>query len=198
MSGAGHIVEATDCTTGACYTHWILERGYNISFVSTEQVRRSGAKRFVRPTGPNGEREVYWEPRLPRADVTFPRGFVLVHDTTGELLHRCDMYIVRKKRGAKFAPDDVPQNVLNDAESYFVDQHEKALPILGGSVEIPQGPWVRLARVRLIRYRRAGFSKPFEHAYDPPVEVHYSRGTLGYRLPLPNGCIVDDHGFRWP
>jgi len=192
MSEPGRVLEATDCTTGACYTHYILERGYNISFVSTEQVRRSGARRIVR----NGE--VFWEPRMPRADVTFPRGFVLVHDTTGELLNRCDMYIVRRKRGAKLAPEDVPENVYSDARSYFVDKNDRELPLASGSVEIPEGPWVRLARVRLIRYRRAGFTLPFEHFYDPPVEVHYSRRTLGYRLPLPNGCVVDDHGFRWP
>jgi len=65
-------------------------------------------------------------------------------------------------------------------------------------VEIPEGPWAHLARARLIRYKRPGFKKPFEHEYDPPVDVRYSKRVLGYRLPLPYGCVVDDHGFRWP
>ncbi len=195
MSDAGRIVEAEDCTTGACYTHHMIVRGTNIQFVSVERVRNSGARRIVRPTGPNGEREVFWEPRMPAADVSFPRGYVLVHDTTGALLDRCDLYIVRDRgRGAKNAPEDV----LQDAENYFIDQFDRPMPLTYGSVEIPEGPWVRLARVRLIRYRRAGFVKPFEHEYDPPVDVRYSKRTLGWRLPLPNGCIVDEHGFRWP
>lgn len=195
MTERGVIAEATACDTCACYIRHIIVRGHNIKFVSEEQVRRSGAKRVVRPTGPDGQNEVYWEPRIPRADVTFPSGFVLVHDTTGELLDRCDFYIVRLRgQGAKNAPSDV----LKDAKSYFIDQYDHPMPLDYRSVEIPEGPWRKLARVRLIRYKRRGYVKPFEHLYDPAVEVHYSTRTLGYRLPLPYGCIVDDHGFRWP
>ncbi len=191
MTERGVIAEATECDTGACYTRHVIVRGHNVKFVSEEQVRRSGARRYVRPTGPNRENEVYWQPRIPRADVTFPTGFVVVPG----LLDRCDFYIVRLHRGgAKNAPADV----IEDAKSYFIDQYDRPMQLEYGEVEIPEGPWRKLARVRLIRYKRRGFAKPFEHLYDPPVEVQYSERVLGYRLPLPDGCIVDDHGFRWP
>lgn len=185
----GQIAEATACAEGVCETAHVLVRGTHIEFLSVEQVRRSGATRAVQ------EGDVIWSPRTPPADIRFPRGFVLVHDTTGRLLEKCDLYVVKwRPGGAKNAPSDV----LADAREYFVDQSGRALPIRYGSVEIPAGSWSKIARVKYIRYRRAGRIKPMEHEYQVPVDLRYCRRPLAWRLPLPDGCVVDDRGFVWP
>lgn len=186
---AGRLADATVCDAGGCYSSHFLVRGSCIEFLSVEALRRSGAKREVK----NGE--VYWSPRMPTADIKLPKAYVLVHDTVGALLSKCDLYVVRWKTKGSQEPS---KDVLQDAHDYFLDSNDQPLPLSYGSVEIPEGPWSRVARVALIRYRRPGFAKPFEHDYNPAVDVYDCMRPLAWRLPLPQGCVVDKHGFRWP
>jgi hypothetical protein len=186
---SGRLAEATVCDARGCYSSHFLVRGTRIEFLSTEALRKSGAKREVK------DGLVYWSPRMPKADVTLPRDYVLVHDTIGAALSKCDLYVVRWRRGGSKEPS---KDILEDAHAYFVNGDEQQLPLSFGSVEIPDGSWHREARVALIRYRRPGFIKPFEHDFNPPVDVYYCERPLAWRLPLPNGCVVDSHGFRVP
>lgn len=189
MSDSGRIADATVCDARGCYSSHFLVRGTHIEFLSVEAMKASGAKREIR------DEKVYWSPRMPPADIKLPKAYVLVHDTVGELLSKCDLYVVRWRRGGS---KELSKDILDDAQKYFVNDSNAQLPLSFGSVEIPQGPWSRVARVAIIRYRRPGFTRPFEHEYDPAVEVYDCVRPLAWRLPLPNGCRVDSHGFVWP
>lgn len=138
-----------------------------------------------------------WEPSQPPADVRIPASHVLVHDTTGDLLSRCDLYAVKwhRARTENLLDTSVSSEALNDAREYF---GISAAPEIG-LVDIPEGPWRRFARVQFIRYRRAGNSGGlFEHEYDPTIDLYVCERPLAFRVALPTGCIVDDRGFVWP
>lgn len=189
MTEAGRIADATVCDSKGCRFSHFLVRGTHIEFLSTEALRQSGAKRETK------DGLVYWSPRMPTADIKLPKSYVLVHDTVGSILSKCDLYVVRWRRNGS---QEATKDILDDAREYFVGEDERELPLSFGSVEIPEGPWTRIARVALIRYRRPGFAKPFEHAYEPAVDVYDCMRPLAWRLPLPRGCVVDSHGFVWP
>lgn len=189
MSGSGRIAEATACDSKGCYSSHLLVRGDRVSFLSTEAYRQSKAKREVR------DGKVYWSPSMPPSDVKLPPGYVLVHDTVGELLTKCDLYIVRWRRGGS---KEASKDIIEDAHAYFEEVSGRQLGLRYGSVEIPAGPWKKIARVSFIRYQQPGVPGPSEHAYDPAVDVYDCMHPLAWRLPLPTGCVVDSHGFVWP
>lgn len=189
----GRVAEAIVCEEDVCQTSHMLVRGTHIEFVTVDQIRAYGCG--------NGQSKAKKECRLDPArlpsDVRIPRSHVLVHDTTGQLLSKCELYVVRW-RGAKTPRLQHQDPAIMDAEKYFMDQHGNPVPIRGGSVEIPEGPWRRVAKVKLIRYRRAGYQKPFEHEYEVPVELEDTMRPLAWRLPLPEGCVIDNRGFVRP
>jgi len=193
----GRVAEATVCDTGGCYTSHLLVRGTHIEFVSTDQIRKYGCGNGTS----KAPKECRLDPsRLP-SDIRLPRSHVLVHDTTGQLLDKCELYVV-KWRGAKKARGQhilaTGDQAIVDAENYFVGQDGRPVPIRAGSVEIPQGPWRPVAKIKFIRYRRAGFRKAFEHEYAVPVDLEDTMRPLAWRLPLPEGCIIDNRGFVRP
>jgi hypothetical protein len=193
MSNAARIAEATVCDTGGCATGGLLVRGDRVSFLSVErwrQLEREGYKREVEGG------DVIWTPDMPESDVPLPAGHVLVHDPSGALLDKCDLYVVRW-RGGRSVPA-MNETLEVAAGKYLIGPDGRELSKRGGSVEIPDGRWRHAARAKFIRYRRPGFPKLFEHDYDPPVEVRDSASTLAWRLPLPSGCLIDAHGFGWP
>lgn len=199
-SNVARIAEATVCDAKGCYDGHLMVRGDQISFLSVQrwkQLQKKGYKREVQ----NGD--VIWTPEMPKSDIELPSGFVLVHDTTGELLSKCDLYVL-KWRGKKSTnagksdADLINEKLLRDAEEYFVSESGKELRPGLGVVEIPDGSWTKVASVQFIRYRRPGFVKPFEHDYDPAVDVYDCLSPLAWRLPLPTGCVVDSRGFVWP
>lgn len=163
-----------------CGCTQLLVRGDMISFVSVEQSRRVGCAKGNCPMKLDDE-------AMP-SDITLPKTFVLVHDTEGVVLGKCDFYVVRWRPGR--APNAVPAA----AQKYFGEGAQ----IQGGSVEVPAGPWKRVCRVRFIRYRRHGYEKGFEHEYDVPVWLFSCAKPLAWKIELPTGCVVTERGFIRP
>ena len=200
MTNSARIAEATVCDAKGCDTGHLMVRGDQVSFLSVQrwkQLAREGYKREV------SKGDVIWTPEMPESDVKLPANFVLVHDTTGSLLSKCDLYVLkwRGQKGTKSASNStyaINEQLLEDAREYFVSEDGRELRPGHGSVEIPDGSWKKVARVQFVRYRRPGFVKPFEHDYDPPVDVYDCLSPLAWRLPLPTGCVVDSRGFVWP
>jgi hypothetical protein len=175
------LAQATVCNTGYCRTGTLLVRSTHLEFVSVEQVRRVGRHKL----------DYYAMP----SDIVVPPEFVLVHDTEGRVLSRCDMMIVRDKK-ARVARAQVTQVVLTDAQAYFGDG--RPMPI--ARVDIPKGAWHRVGKVAFIRYRRAGHAQGFyEHEFSHPVDLMVTAGgPVAWRMPLPSGCVVDSRGFVSP
>lgn len=200
MNNSARIAEATVCDNSGCYTGHLMVRGDQVSFLSVQRwsaLQRQGYKREV------DKGDVIWTPEMPESDVKLPAGYVLVHDTTGEILNKCDLYVLkwRGKTGSNPAKSDtgsINEQLLRDAREYFVAESGRELTPGHGAVEIPEGSWTKVASVQFVRYRRPGFPKPFEHDYDPAVDVYDCMRPLAWRLPLPSGCVVDSRGFVWP
>lgn len=181
MSSA-RVAQAKVCEDGSCSVGDLLVRGDHIAFVSTEQVRRVGRHKLDAEAMPS--------------DVVLPASFVLVHDTTGEHLNRCEMFITRWRGRPLHRVPTVHPKAYRDAEDYF--GHGRRIKI--GSVDIPKGPWHRVAKVQFIRYLRVGEREGwYEHEFSTPVNV-FDNGSrqLAWRLSLPDGCRVDDRGFVRP
>ena len=190
------IAELKVCDDDGCDVGHLLVRGDRISFLSVEadeKYRRMGYTRKVE------DGMVYWDPEMPDSDVELEEDFVLVQDTTGQLLTRCDFYALRSRnKSAQVDTSVIDAEALGDAREYFVSESGREITISHVSVEFPEGSWKSEARVKYIRYRRPGFAKPFEHPYDPDVELFVCERPLAWRLALPSGCVVDSRGFVWP
>lgn len=177
----GRVAKTKVCERGVCDVGHLLVRGDRVSFVSTEQVRRVGRHKLDAVNMPS--------------DVELPDDYVLVHDTTGKLLNRCDLYVVRWHKGSSNLGHNVSQELIRSAHDYYGFE----TPVTFGRVDIPKGKWHRLAKVAFIRYRRVGDSPGmFEHEYDVPVMLYDMTRPLAWRLPLPEGCVVDARGFVRP
>lgn len=185
-----HLVEAEVCESGLCQIGHLLVRGDRVSFVSDEQAKKSGAKRTVR------DGRVYWDPEAPKSDVkSIPPGYVVVHDATGTLLSSCDMYIVRFISTTS-GQDEISAEAISAAREYY----GKNVRIKVGQVELPEGPWKRISgKMNMVRYRRAGdLADSYEHVWDPSVSLYDCENPIAWRMPLPEGCIVDPRGFVRP
>jgi hypothetical protein len=180
VGGQPRVAEAEICDNLTCEIAHFLVRGDHVEFVSVEQVRAVGSHAL--------------DPYKMPSDIVLPAKYVLVHDATGIILTPCDLYAVKWHRsGAKRALEIAPED-LTAAHDYFGDD----AALRSGSIDIPDGPWKRLARVKFIRYRRYGFSNHFEHEYAPAVDLLYSKRPLAWKLALPEGCVVDARGFVVP
>lgn len=169
------------CDAGYCEAGDLLVRGDRISFVSTEQIRKVGRHKL--------------DPVAMPSDVKLPNSYVVVHDPTETLLNKCDMYFVRWRNVSRNRVLTVHPELMKIARAYFGSGSE----ISRGTVDIPKGPWHRECEVQFIRYRREGDdSNHYEHEYDVPVRLMYTTRPLAWRLPLPEGCVVNAHGFVRP
>lgn len=180
VGGEPRLAEVEVCDDKVCEAAHFLVRGDRVSFVSTEQVARYGEHKLDQQKMPS--------------DIRLPPYYVVVHDAAGRLLSKCDIYLLRWSRGALQVESDVHRSDLRAARDYF----GKRARIRGGSVDLPSGEWSPVAEVRFIRYRRFGFATSFEHRYDPPVELMQTTRSRAFRLPLPDGCVVDSRGFVRP
>jgi hypothetical protein len=189
---APRVAEVEVCDEEVCEVGHFLVRGDHVSLISTEQARRMGEKRVSVADG-----ESAWRDRNGRqivADIPLPPTYVLVHDAVGRLLEKCDIYVLKWRSSRRQMQSDMHQSDLRAAENYFGPQAS----IRGGFVEIPRGSWAPVTQVRFIRYRRFGFRNAFEHRYDPPVKLLSTSRPLAWRLPLPDGCVIDSRGFVRP
>lgn len=169
------------CEDGYCELGELLVRGDRISFVSVEQVQRVGKHKR--------------DPVAMPSDVVLPPSYVVVHDPTAALLNQCDMHFVKWRNERRKRAPSVRPELIQIARAYFGSRST----IVRGTVDIPKGPWHRECEVQFIRYRREGDdNRDYEHEYDVPVRLMYSTRPLAWRLPLPEGCIVNAHGFVRP
>ena len=185
-----HLVEAEVCDSGLCQIGHLLVRGDRVSFVSDEQAKKSGAKRSVK------DGRVHWDPEPPKSDVmSIPKGYVVVHDATGTLLSPCDMYIVQFISTTS-GQDEISAESISAARQYY----GKNVRIKVGQVELPEGPWKKIpGKMSMVRYRRAGdLADSYEHVWDPSVSLYDCKNPIAWRMPLPEGCIVDPRGFVRP
>lgn len=179
VSGTPRVAETEICDSRQCEIAHLLVRGDYVEFVSAEQVRHFGSHPL--------------DDRAMPSDVVLPQGYVLVHDATGTLLTPCDLYVVKWHRsGAKYA-HNIAAADRRAAESYFGDDDLRV-----GKVDLPDGPWESVGKVKFIRYRRYGFANHFEHEYTRGVDLYQSQRPLAWRLQLPEGCVVDGRGFVVP
>jgi len=161
-----------------------LVRGDKIEFVSVEQSRAAGCTARNCKIALNDE--------ALESDIKLPHDFVLVHDTQSVVFDRCTLYVVRW-RGKRDRIDNVHEDDLKVAEEYF-----KGPPEAFGAVEVPRGPWRKIADVQHIRYCRHGVVKGFNHHFHPAVTLYACERPLAWKLKLPNGCVITDHGFIRP
>lgn len=202
---------AEACTAVAC-AH-LLVRGDRIEFVSAEHLRRVGGFKELKdgqkpPAGwvpvENEKGFVYWS---PPSDIRLPTNYVLVHDAAGAVFPRCELFVVRW-RGRGGSP-----RVDSEDMKYAREYYGERTRIVRGSVDVPSGPWKRIASVRAVRYRRQSIpdhlrapgenkTRELEHAFKsvamPSTVLYSTRGPLAWKLSLPNGCIIDDRGFIVP
>lgn len=144
--------------------------------------------------------------------LTVPKKFGLIHDPTGLVLNRCDIYITRYTISTK-PVGAIPQRIAKFVDAYL----GKETPRVRVAVEIPKGPWHRLGVIRTVHYVRRntedakkdglfyhdfdGSEGPLSYTFsdrDPTTEILESRSMRAFKLELPDGCIVNERGFVWP
>jgi hypothetical protein len=181
---------AEACNSRMC-AH-LLVRGDQIEFVSLQQARRVGC-------GPQ-VCEVRLDERKMPSDIKLPRDYVLVHDTTGDLLSRCEFYVLKYHRTRTNRVSQLHPGDVEAALDYFSmgDNPKDTIRLETGAVVTPRGPWKRVAKIRLIRYRRHNYKMGFEHLYDPPVWLSFSERDHAWKLSLPASCVVHEEGFVRP
>lgn len=189
VGGEPRVAEVEVCDEQVCETGHFLVRGDRVSFVSTDKTTREQIDR-LRSTDPDGT--VRWK-RFIQSDVPLPPSYVLVHDAAGRLLNKCDVYVLRWSSSRRQMESDMHRSDLRAAQDYFGPEAR----IRGGSIDLPGEDWAPIARIHIIRYRRYGFGM-FEHVYDTPVELQSTTRPLAWKLPLPDGCVIDSRGFVRP
>lgn len=132
-------------------------------------------------------------------ETTFdlPDHFWMVWDKSGRILRRCDVFILPCKqvssRNVEFDPSDVAE-----AEDYWGPRDRW----VAWQFDLPKGPWKKVARLARIGYRRGRTGNwmhpgPSEAPLEQPVTLYESPG-VGYRIRMPDGCVLDDRGFIFP
>jgi hypothetical protein len=134
------------------------------------------------------------------APIVCPKEFVVVHDVSGKQRRSCDFYICRQTSlpSGNSAGRHAAQEAVVAAKKWFGADE----PTRGRGVELPDPPWQRGPQIDEIWYRRhavEGLSGRYEHPYKPSVPLYVSsQARDGWRIALPDGCIVDHRGFVYP
>lgn len=140
--------------------------------------------------------------------VELPEDWGLIHDPSGMCTDKCEVFIAPYSQGRRLRTSEVPK-VGRDARAYYgnTDQLHDA------TIEIPRGPWERVGDIRCINYDRYGeLEGPYYHDTDVPkkrsdrailLRQRRSETLLGqrvkaFRISLPDGCKITQHGFVWP
>jgi hypothetical protein len=122
--------------------------------------------------------------------IARPESHGIIHDPTGQLLPRCDVFIGPYRRY------DEPVELDGHGRQYFGRRYQGT----DADVLMPGGPWRDIAQARVILYLRDrghyASHKPYRHPFRHPVDVAQCGSML--RLRLPDGCIVSWRGFVKP
>lgn len=137
--------------------------------------------------------------------VEFPETWGLVHDPTGQCVDKCEVlvcpYTITHKRCV-----GLPPSIYDAALNYWGEGYE----LKAGTVVLPTGPWERVGRIVRVYYDRYGeLASPYQHPFkdieDTAVlyrqqrpQRYGRRSHRSYRISLPDGCVINAHGFVWP
>jgi hypothetical protein len=131
------------------------------------------------------------------APILLPEKNVVVHDISGEQRRSCDFYICVQMPGSGSyrAPTD---KAIDAAKRWSGTVGKVSLQ----KVALPDPPWQLAAQIDAIWYRRdavEGLGGRYAHPYSPSVALYRSqRQPGGWRIALPDGCIVDERGYVSP
>jgi hypothetical protein len=126
--------------------------------------------------------------------IYMPPSHVMVHDVHGELARTCDLFIVPYAH-VKNGTSDSDKSLRSKA----VDYYGKQTPLETGTIDVPTTGWHRVAATYAIRYRRMGRHRGlYEHDFSELPWLEQSRDALAYKLPLPEGCVLNERGIVWP
>lgn len=130
--------------------------------------------------------------------IQLPDDWGMAHDPFGVCMPKCTFVVCPYVfvRTVDAVPDE-ELRILADA--YF----GKGYPLFEAMVELPTGPWQRVGQAAQIYYARHGkihglFHHPYKDREDFPVMLDVNRKQTGYRIHMPDGCIVNAHGFVFP
>lgn len=124
-----------------------------------------------------------------------PTALVLVHDTKGSYLRKCDFYVVAYTfRSCSTCKADA--KALQEAERYY----GSGAPLETGSLDLPRGAWKSLFSIDAIRYRRKGeHADHYQHRYASPQPLYFLDGrSPSFRIRSPDGCVANERGFVYP
>jgi len=126
--------------------------------------------------------------------VDRPEDFWILSDDHGEMMDPCHVLICKCSPSGRPPGEVCNPRDLDDARSYY----EGRKRFRGWIPRFSMGPWRQVALISEIRYLRDR-PPPFRHPFDKPVRCYVSTSSpKTYKISLPKGCILNDHGFVEP
>jgi hypothetical protein len=139
--------------------------------------------------------------------VEHPESWGLVHDPVGSCVDPCEIFVCPYTLVSQ-SRTPLPHHISETAREYWGDGYE----LKSGSVVIPKGPWDRVGRIVRVYYDRYGelaskYQHPFKDVEGDEAFLYRQKrsqsfGPAGshkaYRISLPDGCVINAHGFVWP
>lgn len=123
-----------------------------------------------------------------------PTNYVMIQDVDGGYYRECDFYIVQY-RFLQTKISYFSEGLQATARRYYGNRAR----FEEGVVALPTANWQSFGRVDAIRYRRKGErANDYEHLFGNPAFLQRSVSPLAYRIRLPDHCVADERGFRWP
>lgn len=122
-----------------------------------------------------------------------PDDFWILTDRHGEMFPPCHVLLCRCEIASGAVSKLCDPDDLAEARSYYDRRRFRAWrPVFS------MGPWRLVALVSEIRYLRDR-PPPFRHPFESPVRCYVSTvEPITYKLTLPEGCILNNHGFVEP
>jgi hypothetical protein len=118
--------------------------------------------------------------------------YLLLHCVDESVARVCDVYIARPRR-VTTSTKGLSEETIEAGQDYYGSGFRPKY----ADLVLPNARWQRLFDVDHILYDRPGDLKgSYEHPYMHPVMLFRS-GSV-YRLALPDGCILNAHGFVVP
>lgn len=120
--------------------------------------------------------------------------FWILSDDHGEMGDPCHVYLCQCSLAGGSIQKTCLTRDIEEAKRY----HDGRKRLRAWYPLLSLGGWRQVALVREIWYLR-DHPPVFRHVFSPPVRLYVSSGLpLTYKLTLPKGCILNDHGFVEP